>query len=106
LDKASPGGAYHKRLSTVWFARKDLESARYYMYRHEGGFASGGATCDANDQFKDAFKALADEFAEAEKQVKQWEKDRGVEFHKVEDGNKIIFKKGDKVLSATESNRI
>ncbi len=106
LKPILPGGAYHSRLSTVWFARKDLESARYRMYLHDDGFKSGGATCDANDQFKDAFAAIKQRFDEAEAQVKKWEAERGVEFYRVEDGDKVIFKKDGKVLTAAESNRV
>lgn len=106
LKPILPGGAYHSRLSAVWFARKDLESARYRMYRDENGLKSGGATCDANDQFKNAFKELADQFLQAEEQVKIWEQKRGVEFHKIEDGSKVIFKKEGKILSSNESNRL
>ncbi len=106
LKPILPGGSYHQRLSVVWFARKDLESARYRMYLNPEGFKSAGVTCDANDQFKKEFNTIKEQFEQAEKQVLEWEKERGVEFFRVEGGDKIIFKKDGKVLSATESNRI
>lgn len=71
------------RKGQAWFARKDLEAARFYMYQRDGWLMDGGA-CAHNDPYKRAFAPLKELFAKAEALVQQIEKARGVRFEKVE----------------------
>jgi hypothetical protein len=77
----------------AWFARKDLEVARWYMYLREGWTSTLGA-CSHNDAYKKAFLPLKELFAKAEPLVQEIEAARGVKFEKVEsEGNvrHIVF---------------
>lgn len=67
----------------AWFARKDLEVARWYMYLRDGWSGSLGA-CAHNDSYKAAFLPLKELFAKAEPLVQEIEAARGVKFEKVE----------------------
>jgi len=75
----------------AWFARKELEAARFYMYRKEGWPQPLGSGCAINDSYKKAFAPLKTEFAAAEALVKKIEAGRGVTFVKVEQANNHIL---------------
>lgn len=74
----------------AWFARKDLEAARYYMFQTQG-YATGGAPCNINDHFKKAFAPIQEKFNKAEALVKEIEAGKGIRFEKIENGNAVIF---------------
>ena len=67
----------------AWFARKDLEVARRYMYLQDG-WATGLGACAHNDAYTAAFAPLKERFARAEPLVREIEAARGVKFEKVE----------------------
>jgi hypothetical protein len=77
----------------AWFARKDLEVARWYMYLRDG-WTSGLGACSHNDSYKVAFLPLKELFAKAETLVLEIEAARGVKFEKVDssgNANHIVF---------------
>ncbi len=97
----------HARGVTAWFARKDLECARFRMYYNKG-FKCGGRICDKACQANPKFKDLEETFLEAEKLVKEIELQKGVNFLAVKNNQTaIIFKdlKTGKELSSSESNK-
>jgi hypothetical protein len=75
---------------SAWFARKDLEAARWYMYFGQG-FNPQGRGCAMNDRYKKAFAPIKAKFDQAEALVKEIETARGVRFEKVENGNHVVF---------------
>ena len=66
----------------LWHARKDLEAARFYMYKKDGWYTTGG--CATNDQYKKKFSPLKEIFAAAEKLVEKIEAAKNVRFAGVE----------------------
>lgn len=76
--------------TTVWFARKDLEVARYTMYQTKG-YRSQGGVCARNDPFKKAFAPLKEQFDKAEALVQKMEAAKGIKFGGVENGNHIVY---------------
>lgn len=74
----------------VWFARKDLEAARWYMYYGEG-FNPQGRGCAMNDRYKPGFAPIKAKFAKAEALVQEMEAAKGVRFVKVENGNAVVY---------------
>lgn len=90
-------GAYqeqHKskgKAMTIWFVRKDVEAARWYMTGKEG-FQTGGRICEVPDKFRKGFAELGEKLKKAEAQVAEWEKEKGVVFGGVKNNNAIIYK--------------
>jgi len=72
----------------AWFARKDLEVARWYMYLRDGWTSTIGA-CAHNDAYKSAFLPLKELFAKALPLVQEIEAARGVKFAKVESNDNV-----------------
>ncbi|MDJ1505296.1 hypothetical protein [Xanthocytophaga agilis] len=93
----------------VWFARKDIESARYYATGGREGYAvSDRVQDDAGlNRFDPRVKKLLQEITDVESKVKEMEKAKGYEFVAVRDNN-IIYKDTEtgKELSAKESSQI
>jgi hypothetical protein len=75
---------------TAWFARKDLEAARWYMYFGQG-FNPQGRGCAMNDRYRKAFTPIKAKFEQAERLVREIEAARGIRFEKVENGNHVVF---------------
>lgn len=85
LAKKGPAGV------KAWFARKDLEVARWYLYG-EGGWASArGTNCGEETRGEARFKALEDEWRRMEALVQELEKAKGVVFVTVEEPNTIVY---------------
>jgi hypothetical protein len=68
--------------TSLFLPRKDLEAARYYMYKKDGWYTTGG--CATNDHYKAAFAPLIEKFQQAEALVKKMEQAKGVRFERVE----------------------
>jgi hypothetical protein len=66
----------------LWHARKDLEAARFYMYKKDGWYTTGG--CATNDQYKKKFAPLKEAFLAAAKLVEKMEAAKDVRFAGVE----------------------
>jgi hypothetical protein len=70
------------KTTKLWLARKDLETARFYMFKKDGWYTSGG--CATNDQYKKKFEPLKASFVAAEKMVEKIEAAKNVKFAKVD----------------------
>ena len=69
------------KTTKLWHARKDLEAARYYLFKKDGWYTTGG--CATNDQYKKKFAPLKESFLAAEKLVEKIEAAKKVKFAKV-----------------------
>jgi hypothetical protein len=92
----------------LFHPRKDLEAARFYMYKREGWYTTGG--CASNDHYKPAFAPLVDKFQQVEALVKKMEQAKGARFERVErkgTASSLIFVdiKTGKPLSAAAANK-
>jgi hypothetical protein len=73
----------------AWFARKDLEAARYMLTGK--GFKVATPVCDGDDRDTEAFAKLESALSEMEELVAEIEKSKGVEFNGVRQPNHIVY---------------
>lgn len=85
LAKRGPSGV------KAWFARKDLEVARWYLHGDAGWKAARGTGCGPEMKKEPKFKALEAEWDRMELLVQELERVKGVVFVEVKDPNDIIY---------------
>jgi hypothetical protein len=75
---------------TTWFARKDLEVARWYLNPAEG-YATGGSTCQPAEMPSPGYAQLRTRLGEAQRLVLEMENARGLHFVTVENQNHLVY---------------
>lgn len=89
---------YHPKLAQkgpagvkAWFARKDLEVARWYLHQQDGWQGLEHAACEASTRGTPEFQELEGRLKKAEALVEELEKAKGVTFKGVRDTNDIVY---------------
>ncbi len=101
--------AFLKKDGGIWFARKDLEVARFYYTGGKEGFRSMGRQCDMGLATTDPrYKELKAPLELAEAKVLEMEKAKGLVFVGIQGENNVIFKnaKTGKEYTSGESNHL
>jgi hypothetical protein len=93
--------------ATLWFARNDYESARYYYTGGKEGYQNMGRICEVSGSADPRYIELKAIMKDAEEKLLELEKAKGYEFMHCKDNN-IVFKdlKTGKELTPHESNKI